>query len=93
MKDEIEEWEKIIDNTKNGFEKVTDKELVNHSNSDITTGDRTTMEMTRRLKNEIKRFNNASTKYSKRIILLTIAMLILGFSQIGLLVYQLIIKY
>lgn len=83
-----EEYEKIIDETKTGFEVTTDKGLINRSGSDITTGDRAKMEMDRRLKKEIQRFNINSSRQTKWIIRLTIAMLVVGIAQIGLLIYS-----
>lgn len=63
---EKEEWENIIDNSKTGFEKTTDKgfiQLVEWNNIE-----KAKMEMNRRLKDEIRRFNIASAKYSNKMM-------------------------
>jgi len=90
-----EEYETIIDNTLTGFEKVTDKGLINHPSSDITTGDRVKMEMNRRLKKSINNFNKNSSEQTKRLIKLTewiigltIAMIVGVGAQIALLIYS-----
>lgn len=96
-----EEHELIRDESKTGFESTTDKGLVQTIDfklpsytgtnfSDETKKiERAKIEMTRRLKKEIQRFNLVSSKQTKWIIRLTIAMLIVGVSQIGLLLYSL----
>ena len=69
--EEIEEHETIIDESKTGFETTTDKGLINRSDSDITTGDRVTMEMNRRLKKSINNFNKNSSEQTNKLIILT----------------------
>ena len=83
-----EEHKTIIDEIKTGFEAITDKGLVNFNSSDVRDGDRIVAESNRRLKNEIKRFNETSSKQTSWIIGLTIAMFSLGIIQIGLLILQ-----
>ena len=91
----LDEYEKRIDNTLTGFEKVTDKGLINRSDTDITTGDRATMEMNRRLKKSINNFNKNSSEQTKKLIKLTewiigltIAMIVGVGAQIALLIYS-----
>ena len=86
---EKEEYETIRDESKTGFETTTDKGLVNFSGCDISTGDRVVAESNRRLKKSIDVFNEKSSNQTKWIIYLTIAMLLVGVAQIGLLVYSL----
>jgi len=87
---EQEEYERIKDESLTGFEKVTDKGLIQgqHIHSEATAQDSIKLEMTRRLKKEIRRFNINSSKQTRWIITLTIAMLFVGIAQIGLLIYQ-----
>jgi len=86
----MEEYEKINDKSLTGFEKVTDKGLIQQVNRHSgDTFEVVTLEMTRRLKKEIKRFNENSSRQTKWIIRLTISMLIVGIAQIGLLLYSL----
>lgn len=86
---EQEEYETINDESKTGFEKVTDKGLVNFHSSDVRDGDRVVAESNRRLKKTIDAFNKKASKQTEWIIYLTIAMLIVGIGQIGLLLYSL----
>ena len=86
---EQEEYEKIIDQSKTGFEKITDKGLVNFHSSDVRDGDRVVAESNRRLKKAINTFNENSSKQTKWIIRLTVAMLLVGLAQIGLFFYSL----
>ncbi len=97
-----EEYEKIRDNSQTGFETTTDKRLINvydfpspmesimgKQYSDRTKEiERANLEMTRRLKKEIQRFNYNSSRQTNWIIKLTIAMLIVGITQIVLLIYS-----
>jgi len=90
--EEREEYETIKDESKTGFEAVTDTGLINRSDSDITTGDRATMEMNRRLKKSINNFNKNSSEQTNKLIILTrwiigltIVMLVGIGVQIGLL--------
>ena len=85
---EKEEWEKINDISKNEFENVTDNDLLKCPA--LNRGDKTKIEMNRRLKNEIKRFNILSSRYSNRMFWITIVLGILAVIQIGLLVYQIL---
>lgn len=92
---EKEEYEKIRDESKTGFETTTDKGLVqtiewNFLGHDSKTLERAKLEMTRRLKKEIQRFSETSSKQTKWIVRLTIAMLIVGIAQIGLFIYSLL---
>jgi len=83
---EKEEWEKIRDESKTKFDKVTDKGLVQEVSTQIGNSPiSVNVEMMRRLKNEIERFNVASSKYSRIIISLTIVLTILALIQIYLL--------
>jgi len=86
---EKEEYEIIKDESKTGFEKITDKGLVNFSSTDVRDGDRIVTESNRRLKKSIDKFNENASKQTKWIIRLTIAMLIVGLAQIGLLLFSL----
>ena len=78
-----------ISEIKTGFEGYNDELLVHFPSSDITTGDRIKLESNRRLKKSIDIFNATSSKQTTAIIWLTIAMLIVGLAQIGLLLYSL----
>ena len=89
---EKEEYETINDESKTGFEKIGDKGLVNFHSSDVRDGDRVVTESNRRLKKAIDIFNENSSKQTQWIIYLTIAMLIIGVSQIGLLIYSLFMQ-
>ena len=86
---EQEEYETINDESKTGFEKITDKGLVNFYSSDVRDGDRMVAESNRKLKKSINIFNERASNQTQWIIYLTIAMLFVGVAQIGLLVYSL----
>lgn len=73
-----------------GFEEYDDKQLINYSSSDIRDGDRLVAESNRRLRESIDTFNKKTSEQTSWIIKLTIAMLIVGFAQIGLLLYSLL---
>ncbi|MGD9276484.1 MAG: hypothetical protein PVJ67_04905 [Candidatus Pacearchaeota archaeon] len=101
VKDEREEYEKIKDNTETGFETTTDKGLVQvmdfklpsyFSQNDFTEQtkkiERAKIEMNRRLRVSIERFNKQSSEQSNRIFWLTIAMILLGFAQTLFLIYS-----
>lgn len=86
-----DEYKSIGDSFETGFEKVSDKELVHrHKSIDNEYGRQDiSLEMNRRLKQEIEEFNVNSSKQSevmirltKWIAVLTIAMLIIGTIQI-----------
>lgn len=69
---EKEEYEKIIDNSKTGFEKITDKGLVNFNSSDVKDGDRVVAESNRRLKKSIDAFSvKTSNNYEGLVTMLT----------------------
>ena len=95
MKD-IEEHETIKDESRTGFETTTDKGLIqNLYRNDPRWLERSKLEMTRRLKKEIGRFNETSSKQTdtlikltKGLIGLTIAMIIGIGIQIGLLIFR-----
>ena len=83
MKDlEKEEYETINDLSKTGFEKITDKGLVNFSSTDVRDGDRVVTESNRRLKKSIDKFNKNASRQTKGIIWLTIALGVLAIIQI-----------
>ena len=84
-----EEYETMEEESMTGFEKITDKGLVNFHSSDVRDGDRVVAESNRRLKKSINIFNKNSSSQTRWIIYLTIAMLLAGISQIGLLIYSL----
>ena len=86
-------YKEIKDQFETGFENISDKELVHrHKSTDNEYGRQDiSLEMNRRLKQEIEDFNINSSKQSeimirltKYIAGLTIAMLILGVIQIVL---------
>jgi len=95
-----EEYEEITDNSTTGFEHTTDKGLVQtiewHNPltkdylGDPKTLERAKLEMTRRLRVSIERFNKQSSKQTNWIIGLTIAMVVVGIAQIGLLIYSIL---
>ena len=86
---EKEEYETIRDLSKTGFETTTDKGLVQGRGHSQPHQEKNKIEMTRRLKKSIDVFNEKSSNQTKWIIYLTIAMLLVGVAQIGLLVYSL----
>lgn len=68
---EQEEHETIIDESKTGFEAITDKGLVNFHSSDVRDGDRIVVESNRRLKKSINTFNEKASMQINELIILT----------------------
>ncbi len=69
---EQEEHETINDLSKTGFEKITDKGLVNFHSSDVRDGDRVVAESNRRLKKSIDAFSiKTSNNYNGLVTMLT----------------------
>lgn len=86
-----DEYKTIKDSFSTGFENTSNKELVHrHKTTDNEYGRQDiSLEMNRRLIDEIKEFNENSSKQTNWVIGLTIAMLITAFVQIGLFIYSL----
>ncbi len=80
-------FKKIDDSFKTGYENISNKELIHNLNthSGTTAQDIIKAELTRRLIEGIDNFNRASSKYSKLIIWLTIALGIIAIIQLVLL--------
>lgn len=79
-----EDYETINDLSETGFEKVTDKGLLQHAC--LSHRDKIKLEMNRRLRKSIDKFNENSSRYSIVIIVLTIIMGIASSIQIYLLI-------
>ena len=86
-----DQYKDIKDQFETGFENISDKELIHRHKSIDNEGGRQdiSLEMNRRLKQEIEEFNINSSKQSevmirltKWIAMLTIAMLMIGIIQI-----------
>lgn len=80
-------FKKIDDSFETGFENISNKELVHRLKTlrPISETESIKAEITRRLIDEISEFNNKSSKYSKRIMWLTIALGIIAMVQLILL--------